>query len=137
MNWKVGDSASVSKTITEDDIGRFAALTGDSNPVHLDEAFAGKTRFGRRIAHGMLAASLISRAIGMELPGRGAIYLGQNLKFMAPVYPGDTITARVTVSGIREDKPILTLQTVCSNQASQTVIEGEAIVMLMKPEEVA
>lgn len=131
MKWKVGDSVSVSKTITDDDIHRFAEVSGDHNPVHLDDEFARKTRFGRRIAHGMLSAALISNAIGNRLPGQGALYLGQTLRFTAPVYPGDTVTAKVTITKIREDKPILTLATVCSNQRNETVIEGEATVMLM------
>lgn len=129
--WKVGDSASVSKTITDDDIRAFAALSGDHNPVHVNDQFARTTRFGRRIAHGMLSASLISNAIGNQVPGQGALYLGQTLRFTAPVYPGDTITARVTVTKVRADKPIMTLETVCSNQRGEHVIEGEATVMVM------
>ena len=114
MNLKLGDTATITKTITDDDIRAFADLLGDNNSVHLDDEFAKKTRFGRRIAHGMLSASLISTAIGTKLPGAGAIYLSQSFRFMAPVYPGDTITARVTISQIRDDKPIITLETICS-----------------------
>ncbi len=131
MKWKLGDSVSVSRTVTDDDIRAYAALSGDRNELHLDDRFARTTRFGGRIAHGMLTASLISNAIGNQLPGRGALYLGQTLRFTAPVYPGDTITARVTVINIRPDKPILTLQTVCANQRGEQVIEGEAMVMVM------
>lgn len=129
MKLKVGDAAALSKTITDDDIRAFAALTGDANPVHLDDEYAATTRFGRRIAHGMLSASLISAVIANELPGRGSVYLSQSLRFVAPVYPGDTVTARVTVSKVREDKPVVTLETVCENQRGERLIEGEAVVL--------
>jgi len=130
MNFKVGDVATVTKTITDDNIHTFANLVGDHNSVHLNDEFARKTRFGRRIAHGMLSGSLISAVIGEQLPGSGAVYLSQSLKFVAPVYPGDTITARVTVTKIREDKSILTLETVCEKQSGETVITGEAVVLV-------
>ena len=130
MNFKLGDTATITKTITDDDIRAFADLLGDNNSVHLDDEFAKKTRFGRRIAHGMLSASLISTAIGTKLPGAGAIYLSQSFRFMAPVYPGDTITARVIISQIRDDKPIITLETICSNQQDQIVVKGEAVVLV-------
>src|SRR6266850_8044892 len=126
MNLRVGDTATVTKTVTDDDIHAFADLLGDNNSVHVDDEFAKKTRFGRRIAHGMLSASLISTAIGTKLPGNGAIYLSQTFKFVAPVYPGDTVTARVSVTKVREDKPILTLETICFNQNEDVVVRGEA-----------
>jgi len=130
MKLKVGDTASLSKTITDEDVRAFAALTGDNNPVHLDDTFASGTRFGRRIAHGMLGASLISAVLGTELPGAGSIYLSQTLQFLGPVYLGDTLTARVTVAKVREDKPIVTLETVCESQRSETLIRGEAVVLV-------
>ncbi len=130
MALKVGDSASVTKTITDDDIKAFADLTGDYNPVHLDDEFAKTTRFGRRIAHGMLSAGLISSVLANKLPGTGTVYLSQTLSFVAPVYPGDTVIARVTVTRVREDKPIVTLETVCVNQRDETVIKGEAVVLV-------
>ena len=130
MKFKPGDTASLSKTIGDDDIRAFADASGDHNPLHLDEEFAKQTRFGRRIAHGMLSASLISAVIANELPGEGSIYLGQTLQFVAPVFLGDTVTARVTVSSIREDKPILKLATVCTNQRDELVIRGEATVLV-------
>jgi 3-hydroxybutyryl-CoA dehydratase len=130
MALKVGDTDSVTKTITDDDIRAFADLTGDHNPVHLDEEFARTTRFGRRIAHGMLSAGLISAVLANKLPGAGAVYLSQSLSFVAPVYPGDTVTARVTVTRVREDKPIVTLETVCTNQRDEPVIRGEAVVLV-------
>jgi len=130
MKFKPGDTASISKTITDDDIQKFADASGDHNPLHLDDEFAKSTRFGRRIAHGMLSASLISAVIANQLPGQGSIYLGQTLKFVAPVFPGDTITARVTVISIRDDKPVMKLETVCSNQHGEVVIKGEATVLV-------
>jgi 3-hydroxybutyryl-CoA dehydratase len=130
MKFKPGDTASLSKTITDDDIRAFAEATGDTNPLHLDEQFARQTRFGRRIAHGMLSASLISAVIANELPGPGSIYLGQTLQFVAPVYPGDKVTARVTITSIRNDKPIIKLETVCTTQRDEVVIKGEATVLL-------
>ena len=129
MNFSVGDSAEITKTIEQADIDAFAEVTGDHNPVHVDEEFAKTTRFGRRIAHGMLTASLISSVLANKLPGEGSVYLGQTLKFVAPVFPGDEITARVTVKEIREDKPILKLETICMNQRDEIVIRGEATVL--------
>jgi len=129
MNFKVGDSAEITKTIEQSDIDAFARVTGDHNPVHVDEDFAKTTRFGRRIAHGMLTASLISAVLANKLPGEGSVYLGQTLQFVAPVFPGDEITARVTVKEIREDKPIVKLETVCVNQRGEIVIRGEATVL--------
>jgi len=130
MKIKPGDTASLSKTITDSDIRGFADVSCDHNPLHLDEAFAQQTRFGRRIAHGMLSASLISAVIANELPGQGSIYLGQSLQFVAPVFPGDTVEARVTVTRIREDKQIVMLDTVCTNQRNEVVIKGEATVLI-------
>ena len=125
---KIGDSASLSKTVTETDIVLFAGLSLDTNPVHLDEVHASKTQFGGRIAHGMLAAGLVSAVLGTKLPGPGTIYLSQTLKFKTPVRPGDTITATATVATLREDKPIATLETVVTNQDDVIVLTGEAAV---------
>ena len=130
MKFKPGDTASLSRIISDEHIRAFADATGDRNPLHLDEEFAKQTRFGRRIAHGMLSASLISAVIASEMPGQGSIYLGQTLQFVAPVFPGDTVTARVTVSAIREDKPIIELETVCMNQRDEVVITGKATVLV-------
>ena len=130
MKFKVGDSAEITKKITEADIQGFAEVTGDHNPIHLDDEFAKSTRFGRRIAHGMLTASLISSVLANKLPGEGSVYLGQSLQFVAPVFPGDEVTARVTIKQIRDDKPILKLETICVNQHAETVIRGEATVLI-------
>ena len=130
MNLEVGDTASVTRKVTDADIRAFAELSGDHNPIHLDDGYAATTRFGQRIAHGMFGASLISAVIGNDLPGTGSIYLGQTLKFLAPVYLGDTVTARVTVTKIRDDKPIVTLECVCENQRGETLTRGEAVVLV-------
>ena len=128
MKLNIGDTASRAKTITDADIRAFAAVSGDHNPIHVDDDFASGTLFEKRIAHGMLSASLISAVLANDLPGQGSIYLGQTLKFVAPVFIGDEITARVTVTSVRDDKPIAKLETVCVNQRNETVIKGEATV---------
>ncbi|HVU12951.1 MAG TPA: MaoC family dehydratase [Phototrophicaceae bacterium] len=129
MALKIGDRASRTKTITDEDVRLFAQASGDTNPVHLDDAYAAGTRFGRRIAHGMLTGSLISAILGNDLPGYGTIYLGQEFKFKAPVYIGDTITATVELIAYREDKRIATFKTTCANQAGTLVLEGQAVVL--------
>jgi acyl dehydratase len=125
-----GDTASRTTPITDEMIRLFADLTGDTNPVHLDEAYAAGTRFGRRIAHGMIAAGLISATLANDLPGPGTVYLSQTLQFKAPVYPGDTITTTVEVKSVRPDKPIVTLITSCKNQSDAVVLAGEAVVLV-------
>ncbi|MCC6892329.1 MAG: MaoC family dehydratase [Anaerolineae bacterium] len=129
MSLKIGDSAERVKTITSEDVWNFAAATGDMNPVHLDDIYAANTRFGRRIAHGMLTGGIISAILGNDLPGPGTVYLGQEFKFKAPVFIGDTITARVEVVKYREDKRITTFRTTCTNQDGVLVLEGEAVVI--------
>jgi 3-hydroxybutyryl-CoA dehydratase len=125
---QVGDAHSVTRKITAHDIETFADLVGDHNPVHMDQAYAASTRFGRRIAHGMLSASLISAAIANGWPG--AIYLSQTLRFRAPVYLDDTVTTQVTVATVRADKPIITFRTVCHNQDDTLIVEGEAVCLI-------
>ena len=127
-NLKVGDRASLSKVFTEEDVMQFANISADTNPIHLDERFAAASVFGQRIVHGMLTASLFSGLIGVELPGNGAIYLGQSLTFKAPVLIGEQVTASVEIVKVREDKPIVTLRTLCVNNEGQVVVEGEAVV---------
>ena len=126
---KLGDSASVTKTVTETDVYLFAGITGDLNPAHTNEVSASQTQFGGRIAHGILSAGLISAVLAMQLPGPGTIYLGQELKFTRPVRFGDTVTATCTVSEIRAEKNIVKLDTVCTNQAGEVVLQGMATVM--------
>lgn len=127
---KTGDSASLSKTFTNDDVIAFADISGDHNPVHIDPEFAATTRFKRQLVHGMLTAGLISAVLGMKLPGPGSIYLKQELNFKAPVFFGDTITAAVSVTNVRERKNIITLDTRCVNQDGVVVIEGMAVLMV-------
>ncbi len=125
----IGQAASFAKTITEADILLFAAVSGDTNPVHLDAEFAATSPFKERIAHGMLSAGLISAVLGTKLPGPGTIYLGQTLKFRAPVRIGETVTATATVTALDPAKKRATLSTVCT-VAGKPVIDGEAIVMV-------
>ena len=123
----VGMSAAYSKTVTESDIAKFAEVSGDNNPLHLDEAFAKTTRFKERIAHGN--AGFISTILGTKLPGPGSIYMSQNLRFTAPVKIGDTVTARAEITDIRRDKKRVTLATTCV-VGETVVIQGEALVMV-------
>lgn len=125
----VGQSASYTKTVTEADIVKFAEVSGDNNPVHLDEAFAQSTMFKGRIAHGMLSAGFISTVIGTKLPGSGTIYMSQTLRFRAPVRIGDTVTATCTITEIIPEKRRAVLTTVCK-VGDTVVIEGEALVMV-------
>ena len=125
----VGDVASVARTVSDADVSLFAGVTGDINPVHLDEEYAKGTFFKGRICHGMLSAGLISAALANKLPGIGTIYLGQNLKFMAPVRIGDTVRAEVEVTDLNVEKNIAKLRTTCTTQDGTVVIQGEATVM--------
>jgi 3-hydroxybutyryl-CoA dehydratase len=125
---KVDDEASLTRTITEAHIVNFAGLTGDWNPVHADAEYAAQSMFGERIAHGMLVAGLISAVLGTQLPGTNSIYLGQDLKFIAPVKIGDTVKVVVTVLEKRDDKRIIKLRTAVSNQRGEPVIDGTAVV---------
>ncbi|HEY9033841.1 MAG TPA: MaoC family dehydratase [Pseudomonadales bacterium] len=126
---QIGQKARYSKTCTEQDILLFAHVSGDVNPVHLDEAFASSTQFGQRIAHGMYTGALVSAALAIELPGPGTIYLGQELKFRAPVFIGDTITVELEVESIRTDKAIVGLLCTCSKQDGTVVASGKATVI--------
>lgn len=126
---EVGMTAVYAKTVTEADVVMFAGISGDTNPVHIDEVFAGKTMFKGRIAHGMLSASLISTVFGTRLPGPGCIYLSQNLKFRAPVKIGDTVAARVTVREIVAEKRRILFDTVCT-VGDQVVLDGDAVLMV-------
>ena len=125
---QVGDSAEFSKTVSESDVYLYAGVTGDLNPAHINEAYAEKTFFKTRIAHGMLTAGFISAILGMHLPGPGTIYLKQELKFLAPVRIGDTITARAEVVEVMADKNRIRLKTTCTNQDGNQVLDGEAVV---------
>jgi 3-hydroxybutyryl-CoA dehydratase len=129
---KIGDSAEVVHTFTEKDIQTFGDLSGDYNPLHFDEDWAKQTMFGSRIAHGILTAALVSNVIGMKLPGTGTIYLSQQMRFRSPVRINDTITARVEVIEKNDEKERITLRTICTNQDNTTVLDGEALVTIMR-----
>jgi 3-hydroxybutyryl-CoA dehydratase len=126
----LGERASLAKTVTDEDVQRLAEVTSDFNPLHLDEDYARKTRFGRRIAHGVFSGGLISAVLGNKLPGPGSIYLSQQIEFLAPVYIGDTITATVEVISWRPDKRIITLKTNVHNQDGTQVVTGQAVLMV-------
>ena len=130
MDLKIGDNFSTSKKITDAVVRAFAELSGDFNPIHIDEEFAKTTRFGKRIAHGMISGALLSAVLGYEFKERQIVYLSQTMKFVAPVFIDDTVTATATVAKIREDKPIVTLETVCTNQDGYVTLTGEAVVMV-------
>jgi acyl dehydratase len=126
----VGQTSALSRTVSAEDVEAFARLTGDANPVHLDEAYAATTRFHRRIAHGMLAASYVSALLGTQFPGPGTIYMSQSLKFTRPVFLGDTLEVAVRVLNFRPEKAILTLETTVANQRGETVLSGEAVCLV-------
>jgi len=132
MHIKIGEKAFISHKVDEKDITLIAETTGDTNPLHLDEAFAARSSFGKRIAHGILPAGLISAVLGTKLPGAGTIYLSQSLEFLKPVFVGDILTANVEVTSISEDKPIVTLNTWVNNQDGVKVLTGKATVLCPK-----
>ena len=125
---EVGQAAEFTKTVTETDVVLFAGITGDLNPAHVDQVWAQASRFGGRIAHGMLSASFISTVLAMKLPGPGTIYLSQNLRFTGPVRIGDTVTARVEVAEVMPKRRVRLTTTVRTHDGTQ-VIEGEAVVI--------
>lgn len=127
--FEVGQKAFVKKTISEEDVRDFARISGDDNPLHLDETYAAGSRFGKRVVHGMLAASLISRVIGTRLPGEGTIYLSQSLKFLKPVFIGDTIQAEVEITKLDTDRGRITLETRVTRSEGECVLIGEALVI--------
>ncbi|MFX1272018.1 MAG: MaoC family dehydratase [Promethearchaeota archaeon] len=129
---KMGQTAEVTHKVTEEDIQTFGDLSGDYNPLHFDEEWAKGTMFGSRIAHGILTASYVSTVIGMHLPGPGTIYMSQSMRFLGPVRIGDTITAVVEVINLNDEKERVTLKTRCTNQDGKIVLDGEALVTLMK-----
>ena len=132
MDIKIGDKFSKTRVVTDELIRAFAEVSGDYNPIHLDEEFAKTTRFGRRLAHGMLSGAFISAVLGYEFEARKIVYLSQTMRFVAPVFIDDTITTTGTVTNIREDKGIITLETICTNHNGEITVKGEAIVMILR-----
>jgi 3-hydroxybutyryl-CoA dehydratase len=126
----VGEQASLTKTVTDADVTTFANLVGDHNPIHTDDEYARKSRFGRRLAHGVFTGGLISAVLGNHLPGPGCIYLSQQLEFLAPVFIGDTITAVVEVTSWRPEKRIITFKTDAYNQEERQVVTGKSVLLV-------
>ena len=124
QDFEVGQHVTLTKTFTEDDVQRFVEITGDVNPLHVDEEFAKTTRFGRRVLHGMLTASILSTMVGMLLPGRGAIYRSQTIRFLLPVHIGETVTAHFVVRAIDREKHRLTIDSWIENEAGEKVLDG-------------
>ena len=132
MNIKIGDTFATTREVTDELIREFAELSGDHNPIHLDEEFARATRFGRRIAHGMLSGAFISAVLGNNFEGRKIAFMSQTLRFTAPTFIGDIITTTATVRHIREDKNIVTLETRCQKQTGEVTLTGESTVMILE-----
>lgn len=128
----VGHTASITVQVTDKMVRQFAELSGDHNPIHLDDEYAKKSRFGQRIAHGMIVGALISRAL-VDGIGGGGIYLGQSMKFVNPVFIDDTIVITIKVTGIRREKGIATVETNAAKANGDVVVKGEAVIMMMQP----
>jgi 3-hydroxybutyryl-CoA dehydratase len=126
----VGEQASLTKTVTDADVATLAELIGDHNPIHTDDEYARKSRFGKRLAHGIFTGGLISAVLGNHLPGPGCIYLSQQLEFLAPVFIGDTITAVVEVTSWRPEKRIITFKTDAYNQEERQVVTGKSVLLV-------
>ena len=131
-DFTVGQHVTFTKTFTDDDVRRFVEITGDVNPLHVDDAFAAQTRFGRRILHGMLTASIFSTMVGMLLPGTGAVYRTQTLAFLRPVYVGDTVTAHFVVRAVDRVRHRLDIDSWIENEAGERVIEGKCEAGLLR-----
>ena len=129
MKPEIGQTATIEKTLDKQTVEAFASVSEDYNPIHLDEDFAKTTQFERPIVHGMLASSLISGLLASKVPGAGSIYLGQSLKFVRPIFVGETVTAKVEVTGVRDDKPIAVISTQVLNANGEVAVDGEATVM--------
>ena len=131
MDLNIGDTFTTTREVTDDLIRAFASLSGDHNPIHLDEQFAASTRFGRRIAHGMLSGAFISAVLGNEFKERKIVYLSQTMRFTAPTFIGDRITTTATVKAIRQEKGIVILETVCTKESGEVTLRGESVVMIL------
>ncbi|RME00501.1 MAG: MaoC family dehydratase [Calditrichaeota bacterium] len=134
MNLKVGQKASRSLTLTQEHVQKYAEITGDYNPLHYDEEFAAKTKFKHCIVQGGLTTGLLHALVAMDMPGAGTVFLSQNWKFTAPVYPGNTITAEAEIISIHPTKPVTQLKVVVKRDDGETVLEGEAWCYTFQPE---
>ena len=130
----VGQTATRTKTVSDDDLRRYAEITGDYNPLHFDDEFAAATRFGRRVAQGGVTAGMLNALVAMDLPGAGTVFMNQALTYKAPAYVGDTLTATVEVLSLKPDKPVCQLKFVVANQAGTVLLEAEAWTYTLRPD---
>jgi acyl dehydratase len=133
LGLEVGQTARRTQTVTADDVELYARLTGDRNPLHFDADFAARTRFGRLVAQGGIAAGMLNALVAMDLPGPGTVFMSQALKYLAPTYLGDTLTAQVEVLALKPDKPVCQLRATIRNQDGVTLLEGECWTYTMRP----
>ena len=133
MSIQVGQKARRSKTVTARDVDLYAEITGDRNPLHFDAAFAAGTRFGRLVAQGGITSGMLNALVAMDLPGPGTVFMSQTLKYLAPTYLGDTLTAEVEVLSVKPDKPVCQLKATITNQDGTVVLEGECWTYTLKP----
>ena len=134
LNLRIGPTARLTKTIGDADLRLFAEITGDFNPLHFSDEFAARTRFGRRVAQGGIAAGLLNALVAMEMPGPGTVFMSQSLNYRRPVYVGDTLTASVAVLALKADKPVCHLAFVVTNQGGDTVLDAEAWTYTLRPD---
>ena len=134
LRLRVGQAATRTKTVGDNDLRSYAEITGDYNPLHFDDAFAARTRFGRRVAQGGIAAGLLNALVAMDLPGPGTVFMSQSLTYHRPVYVGDTLTARVEVAALKPDKPVCQLKFQIANQRGEVVLEAEAWTYTLQPD---
>jgi acyl dehydratase len=134
LGLRVGDTATRTKTVTDEDLRKYAAITGDYNPLHFDDDFAARTRFGRRVAQGGITAGLLNALVAMDLPGPGTVFMSQSLAYRAPVYVGDVLTARAEVMVLKPDKPVCQLKFGITNQDGAVVLDAEAWTYTLRPE---
>ncbi len=133
LGLRVGQRARRTKTVTARDVDLYAEITGDRNPLHFDPAFAARTRFGRLVAQGGIAAGMLNTLVAMDLPGPGTVFMSQALRYLAPTYLGDTLTAEVEVLALKADKPVCQLRAAITNQEGTVVLEGECWTYTMRP----
>ena len=134
LGLSVGQRAQRTQTITAKDVELYAEITGDRNPLHFDPDFAKRTRFGRLVAQGGITAGMLNALVAMDLPGPGTVFMSQSLKYLAPAYVGDTLTAEAEVLGLKPDKPVCQLKVTIVNQAGATLLEGECWTYTLRPE---